>query len=94
MMVECRLEGLSERTAARISDLSLTGCFVEVITPMSVGSKLTVYVKVGGREVALNGRVARVQTDLGRGFALEFENLSDDAKSAVASLVQPPAPHS
>ena len=86
-MVECRLEGLSERTATRISDLSLTGCFIEAITPMPVGRQIIVYIKVGGVEVALTGRVARVQDDRGRGFALDFENLSAEAQGAVRSLL-------
>ena len=86
-MVECRLEGLSERTATRISDLSLTGCFIEAITPMPVGRQINVYVNVGGEEVTLTGRVARVQDDRGRGFALDFENLSASAKAAIASLL-------
>jgi len=86
-MVECRLEGLSQRTATRISDLSLTGCFIEAITPMPVGRHITVYIDVGGDEVALNGRVARVQDEKGRGFALDFENLSAAAKAAVMSLL-------
>jgi len=87
LMVECRLEGLSQRTATRISDLSLTGCFIEAITPMPVGRQITVYIDVGGDEVALNGRVARVQEEKGRGFALDFENLSEAAKAAVMSLL-------
>ena len=86
-MVECRLEGLSERTATRISDLSLTGCFIEAITPMPVGRQIVVYINVGGVEVALTGRVARVQDDRGRGFALDFENLSAEARGAVRSLL-------
>jgi hypothetical protein len=91
MMVECRLEGLSQRTATRISDLSLTGCFIEAITPMPVGRQITVYINVGGDEVALNGRVARVQEEKGRGFALDFENLSQPAKDAITSLLGPHA---
>lgn len=87
-MVECQLDGVSTRTASRIADLSLTGCFVETITPVSAGSRITIFVRVDGRQVRLTGRVARVQHDRGLGFAIEFEQLSMEAEVAVRRLLQ------
>lgn len=87
-MVQCRIEGLSARTSARISDLSLIGCFVDTITPLPVGARITLYAKHDQGEVALTGRVARVQRSSGLGFAMEFEDLSADARAVVQSLIQ------
>jgi hypothetical protein len=92
LMIECQVEGVSPRTASRISDLSLIGCFVETITPASAGSPITIFVKVGDRQVRLNGRVARVQHDRGLGFAIEFEELSAEADAAIRRLLQAPIP--
>lgn len=88
-MIECQLDGVSTRTASRITDLSLTGCFVETITPVSVGSPITIFVRVDDRQVRLTGRVARVQHDHGLGFAIEFETLSGEAEEAIRRLLQP-----
>ena len=88
LTVDCRIEGLSERTSARMSDLSLAGCFVDTITPLPVGARITIYATHGDGEVALTGRVTRLQRTRGFGFALEFVDLSDEARDIIQSLVQ------
>lgn len=87
-MVDCRIDGLSERASARISDLSLTGCFVDTITPMPVGARITLYAWHGKGEVALTGRVTRLQQTRGIGFAMEFDALSDETRAIIQSFMQ------
>jgi hypothetical protein len=70
-------ETQSESTGkARISDLSLTGCYIDTINPLPLGTKLRVRLKLRGTSIEVPATVARVEPNMGMGVA--FGELTAD----------------
>ena len=73
LSLECTLSWSG--ASARISDLSLGGCFVDCQAVPSVGETTEVTVAFDGMPTRLRGRVVNVQR--GFGFGLEFTDLDE-----------------
>ena len=67
MVVECQVDGISGRGSMRLSDLSLSGCYVDTATGVALGSTVAIaaVLKIYLRELpeplfpfSLNERVA------------------------------------
>jgi hypothetical protein len=90
LFLECRIEGASALT--RLSDLSVSGCYVDTRMPIPVGSLVTVEVTLAGFPMTLTGRVAH--THVGNGFGLQFDPLPPEHQQRIAqfldSLQYPP----
>jgi hypothetical protein len=73
--LEVHWESLSGRHEARISDISLGGCYMESLAPVSVGEEIhfEIQLPTGGR-MPLRGEVVHEQPNVG--FGLRFINLS------------------
>jgi hypothetical protein len=61
---------------ARISDLSLTGCYIDTINPLPVGTNIRVRLKLRGTSIEVPATVARVEPNMGMGVA--FGELTPD----------------
>jgi hypothetical protein len=80
---EATWSGTSGHRQVRVTDFSLTGCFVEDIATPSAGERVTVTLHVpGGGPITAAGRVAYVSPPLG--FAVTFE-MNDRLASEVAA---------
>jgi hypothetical protein len=88
LSLEVRWEGLSGRHAsARISDLSLSGCYVEALAPVTIGEKVQLEVLTPtGRWLTLRGHVAYRHPNLG--FGLCFDELSELECKVLAQIVE------
>ena len=81
--LDCVVEGVSQRTSMRLSDVSLGGGFVDSAAQIERGDRIHVTFSIDGREFRFPARVAHVQPGIGFGFAFLTEGLTDDAVSAL-----------
>lgn len=71
---------------ACVRDISLGGCFIDCLTPIPHGEKVSFEVEVTANErVEFFGKVVYVFS--GIGFGLQFTNLSDKARSYLEYLI-------
>jgi len=63
------------RLAARTSDLSRTGCYIDTLNPTPAKTVVLIHLTHGGEELQLPGRIVYVSTGLGMGVRFD-ENLS------------------
>ena len=68
-------------TAARLKDLSLISCRVEAGHRFSAGAKVKVRIKRSDATFEALGEV--VNSDLRRGAAIRFTEISDEGKAAI-----------
>jgi hypothetical protein len=69
-----------------LSDISLSGCYFETITPEPVGTPVEVAFQAAGVRVRLSGLVRVVHPSMGMG--IEFVDLSPEAARALQGLVK------
>ena len=69
-----------------LSDISLSGCYFETITPEPVGTPVEVSFQASGAYVRFCGVVRVVHPNMGMG--IEFADLSPEAARALQSLVR------
>lgn len=80
------LEWSSGRREARISDLSLSGCFVDCLTFMRQGENVSFKVNISeGDWAELHGEVVYVFAGLG--FGVRFNSLSENEQSLIEYLI-------
>ena len=68
-----------------LSDISLSGCYFETITPEPAGTPVEVSFQAAGARVRLPGIVRVVHPSMGMG--IEFSELSPDAAKALKGLI-------
>lgn len=59
---------------ARISELSLHGCYVDMTNPLPVGTSVVVKIHSGGRHLEASGKVVYSVANLG--FGVSFHEIS------------------
>jgi len=80
------LEGSSGRREARISDLSLGGCFIDCLTFIRQGEIVSFKIKISeGEWMEMKGEVAYVFEGLG--FGVRFTEMSENNKSLIEHLI-------
>ena len=86
LMLDLRWERMSGKHSARVSDMSLSGCFVETIVQVVVGELIRFEVQLpAGHWIPLTGDV--VYQLPGVGFGVRFKRLSTMQRDAIASLL-------
>jgi hypothetical protein len=84
--IEAWWEGLSGRHQARVSDLSLGGCFIDTPGKTDIGEFILFAIKQpDGKWLQLRGQVASVDQYVG--FSLAFTYLTEDEQHALADLI-------
>jgi hypothetical protein len=84
--IEAWWQGLSGRHQARVSDLSMGGCFIDTLGKAAEGEFLLLSLKQpAGDWLQLRGQVASV--DPHAGFSLAFTFLTEDEQHALAQLL-------
>ena len=80
------LDFASGRREARVSDLSLGGCFVDSIVAVSAGEELTVSLRISDAEwLALRGVI--VYTFPNTGFGVQFLDLGQEETSLLEHAI-------
>ncbi|GAC1446561.1 MAG: hypothetical protein NVSMB56_06420 [Pyrinomonadaceae bacterium] len=86
--LEARWEGLSgKKPRARVSDLSLSGCYFEAISQATFGEVIHFAIQTPtGNWVELQGEVVYVMP--GMGFGVRFVLLGDSEIEVLKSLIE------
>ncbi|HYG10058.1 MAG TPA: PilZ domain-containing protein [Pyrinomonadaceae bacterium] len=85
--LEAWWEGQSGRHQARVSDLSMGGCFIDTLSRAEIGEVIVFAIKrPNGKWLQLRGEVASVDEHVG--FSLAFTYLTEDEQLALAPLVK------
>lgn len=80
LLTEVQYEGAGIQAQTRISDINLSGVFIDALSPLPVGAALKLaFTLPGGQRVATEGVVVHSQPNIGMG--VEFTGLKpEDAK--------------
>lgn len=84
---EMYTKGSQTRTWGPLTDISASGCYVEMYVPYGAGTELQVAVEVGDTKIAAEGIVRVVYPGLGIG--IEFTNITDEDKIRLNDLLAP-----
>jgi hypothetical protein len=85
--VEIVLECASGKRQARVSDISVGGCFVETILDLNVGDEVKFeLVHPNGGRLPFVGAVA--YHFVGQGFGVKFSGLTDDQKEFLERITR------
>ncbi|HZH30923.1 MAG TPA: PilZ domain-containing protein [Pyrinomonadaceae bacterium] len=84
--IEAWWEGQSGRHEARVSDLSMGGCFIDTLSRAEIGELIVFAIKrPDGKWLQLRGQVASVDEHVG--FSLAFTYLTDEEQRALARII-------
>jgi len=94
----CRIEALvtdeatSSRLPARVTDLSLGGCYVEMLSPLPLGALVELILNPGDTTLQVRGKVRTSQMGMGMGVAFTGMSPEDFEKLRVLAPPVPAAP--
>jgi hypothetical protein len=85
--MEVHWEGISGKYAARIYDLSLSGCYVETLGQVTMGERIRFEIELPtSRWLELEGEVVHAEANMG--FGLRLVNLSGADRGMLAHLLE------
>jgi len=84
--VEFCSPGATVGMSGKLADISLTGCYIEVMTPCLQGTALEVVLRYQGPVIRLPGRVVAVHPGMGMG--IEFDRSAGQNSTLLASLIE------
>lgn len=67
------------RTKARISDISVTGCYVDTVSPLPIGTQIRLKLGHRGTELEVLATVVRIEFNMGMGVAFNDLTLEQQA---------------
>lgn len=86
LVLDVRWESLSGKHSARISDMSLSGCYVEAMGQVTVGELIRFEVQLPtGRWLPLIGEVIYYLPAMG--FGIRFRTLTQKQREVIANLL-------
>jgi hypothetical protein len=85
--LEARWEGLSGRHTARISDLSLGGCYIETLGQVTIGEEISFDIQLPTQNwMPLRGKVIYHFPNMG--FGVQFLDLSELESNVLENLIE------
>ncbi|MEP6706071.1 MAG: PilZ domain-containing protein [Pyrinomonadaceae bacterium] len=91
--MEVDWEGDSGKHRSRISDISISGCYVESLAQVTVGERVRFQIQLpNGEWLPLIGAVVYVHPQVG--FGVNFSTLTERVKDLLAELMDYARPHS
>ena len=85
--IEAWWQGLAGRHGARVSDLSLGGCYIDTFGKADIGEFVAFALKLpDGNWLHLRGQVA--SSDPNIGFSVAFSYLTEEEQEALARLIE------
>jgi PilZ domain len=85
---ELRARSNDARTWGPLTDISASGCYVQMYVPPALGTELEMTLEVGAVRVLAEGVVKVVYPGLGVG--IEFTNIADEYRQRLNELLAPP----
>lgn len=87
--LEVRWEAHSGKSVARVSDLSMGGCYIETLGEVIEGERISFQIQLPNNEwLQLEGVVIYKHPNFG--FGVRFDSLSDSRKEILASVLRTP----
>ena len=86
VLLPCRVDGVTMSGTLQMIDLSAGGCFVATQETVIASTSVTIHASLGNVDVPLTGRIVHCQR--GRGFAVEFENLSNASRKQLDAFLK------
>ncbi|HEV2699776.1 MAG TPA: PilZ domain-containing protein [Terriglobales bacterium] len=84
---ELRTKGTQARTWGPLSDISASGCYVQMYVPCAAATELEMTLEVGGVQIVAEGVVKIVYPGLGIG--IEFTQIADEYRQRLNELLAP-----
>ena len=85
--VECHtIDETPTLVAARMSDVSATGAFLDSMSGLQAGTKLALRFKAGEQEIRVAAEVMHMMPSFGMG--VRFLNLSGEGRAAIEALIR------
>ena len=86
LFTEVSYEGAGIRAETRISDINLSGVFIDALSPLPEGAAVKLaFTLPGGQRIAIEGVVVQSQPRIGMGVA--FTNLTPDEAKLIQEAV-------
>jgi hypothetical protein len=85
ILLEISLEFASGERTARISDLSIGGCFVDSIASVNVGETVKFKLRMDDNWEDMSGDITYILP--GMGFGLQFKDLSEQQTRLLSELI-------
>jgi PilZ domain-containing protein len=86
LFTEVQYEGAGIRAETRISDINVSGVFIDTLSPLPVGASLkVVFTLPGGQKVATDAVVVHSQPSIGMGVA--FTDLGPDEARLIQETI-------
>lgn len=86
LSLQIMLESSSGKREARISDLSMEGCFIDTILEVTAGESVVFDVHLPiGQPVRLSGKVAYNMPRIG--FGIRFDDLSEEKTQLLKQII-------
>ena len=73
------------RTSAAVADISVSGCYVELMQTFPVGTKISALLNVESISISFNAQVRTAHPGVGMG--IQFEELSPSDRAALERLI-------
>lgn len=84
---EIIMESATGTREARISDISVGGCYIDTIAPLREGDEISFeFENPAGARLRFTGTIAYVLENMG--FGIKFTNLSDAHKAAIEQIIK------
>lgn len=84
--LDVTLEFTSGTRSARVSDLSIGGCFVDTIVPVNVGEFVRIRIRLSDDQwEQMIGEVAYILPSFG--FGLNFKGISEEQKWRISDVI-------
>ena len=87
VMLECRIEGVSSRKLARLTDLSLSGGYVDTDVRFGNGDRIELTFVLGGTPVTVAAVIMHARDGAGFGFRIDADRSSDVARHRIAAFL-------
>src|SRR5690242_7336474 len=73
VMLDCRIDGLSSRKSTRLTDLSLSGGYVDTDASFRQGDRIELTFVLGGTPVTIAAVVMHAHRGFGFGFRIDLD---------------------
>ena len=88
VLVPCRIEGISNRSSLRLTELSIGGGYVDANTPLRVGDPIALVMDLDGTELTVQARVLYLIARTGFGFAFELLDRAEEASMGIERFLR------
>ena len=86
LLLEVRLESLSGNRTARTGDISLGGCYIESLSAVSSGERISFEIQLPSKDwIRLHGEVAYQFSHMG--FGVRFTELAEAERNLLTELL-------